>query len=148
MNKNIQTLIESFGVDLTKLLNENFVEDKDFNEIENTRKFVLQLEKLEFGIFDKLILYQSKDGRITYEFNSSPISEHDIDKIERTTNSLYDILKNGTVAGTGKFKPSDKETILKYEFWQGKTWVDYHTSSMVLLDVKENIFRLNILTQK
>ena len=146
MNKNLQTLINSFRVDLTKLPNDNCVEDEEFNEIKNTTKFVLLLDKLEFNIFNKLILYLGRDGKTTYEFNSSPISQQDIDIIEKTTNYLYEVLKSGTVTGTGKFRASDKETILKYEFWEGKTWVDYKTSSMVLLDVKDNILRLSILT--
>jgi len=104
MNKNLQTLINSFRVDLSKLPNDNCVEDEEFNEIKNTTKFVLLLDKLEFDIFNKLILYLGRDGKTTYEFNSSPISQQDLDIIEKTTNYLYEILKGGTGAGPGNLE--------------------------------------------
>jgi hypothetical protein len=100
-----------------------------------------------FGLFRKIIIKYQFEQVVSMELFSFLIKDEGIIELEKLTNKLYDVLKNRTVGGTGKFNKSDALQISSANMWVGKLWVDYKTTSMVMLRMEEGIVSLLILNK-
>jgi hypothetical protein len=92
-----------------------------------------------FGLFTK-VFFKYQFGQVaSIELFSSEIGSEATLSLESLTNKLYAILKDKTVGGTGKFKINDTEQVYEGNSWVGKLWVDYNTTSIVMLRVENGI---------
>ena len=98
-----------------------------------------------FGLFTKVITKYQFGQVVSIDLFSSQINKEGIVYLEKFTNKLYDVLKNRTVGGTGKFNRTDALQISTGNVWAGKLWVDYNTTSVVILRMEEGIVSLSIL---
>jgi hypothetical protein len=105
----------------------------------------LATEPPVFGLLTKIIIKYQFEHVVSMELFSFLKKAEGTIELEKPTNKLYDVLKNRTVGGTGKFNKSDALQIGSANMWVGKLWVDYRTTSMVMLRMEEGIVGLLIL---
>lgn len=98
-----------------------------------------------FGLFTKIITQYHFGQVVSIELLSYIINDGEIIELEKITNRLYEVLKNRTVGGSGKFNKADALQIRTAGMWVGKLWVDYKTTSMVMLRMEERVVSLLIL---
>jgi len=103
----------------------------------------IRFDSPEFDLFDELIFHIKPDSA-SFVFRSFGNIDEKLESLEELTNKIYDLLKDKTVGGTGKFKAADLNQIKKFDFWSGKLWIDHKNQSSVMIDYTDGMLRLCI----